>query len=39
MVEQMVLEKAKVQMRMESLENPNYTQQIKDDIERTAREV
>ena len=39
MVEQMVLEKTKVQMRMESLENPNYAQQIKDDIERTAREV
>lgn len=35
MVEQIVLEKAKMQMRMESLENPNYMQTVKDDIERT----
>ncbi len=28
-----------MQMRMESLENPSYMQQIKDEIERTAKEI
>ncbi len=26
-------------MRMEALENPNYMQQVKDDIERTQQET
>lgn len=39
MVEQYVLEKAKMQMRMEALENPNHMQLIKDDIDRLHQEV
>lgn len=39
MVDQMVLEKAKMQMRMESLDDPTYMQKVKDDIERTNKEI
>jgi hypothetical protein len=34
-VEQMSLEKAKLQMRLEQLENPSFFHEIKDEIERT----
>lgn len=39
MVEQYVLEKAKMQMRMEQLENPNYMHEVKEEIERTTKEI
>lgn len=39
LIEQYVLEKAKIQMRVEQLEDPALVQQMKDDIERAQQEI
>jgi len=35
LIDQVLVERARLQMRTEQLENPNYMQELSDDIQRT----